>query len=170
MAGILNDKERIMDVLITENGRRQIADGTFQIEFASFSDHGVFYRADEAGVADDAGSRLMFEAYSSATDVVIPEINALGKISMDISSGKRIVNGKIVSTGSDMREASFQSGSQNMFSGSQEIIKDAIDSFDRLQIIGTRNNWAINEYFTLDKESTIFTKGNTSDNEILVKK
>ena len=160
MSGILNDKERIMDVLITENGRRQISDGTFKIEFASFSDHGVFYRDDGTGVADDAGSRLMFEAYSSATDVVIPEINALGKISMDISSGKRIVNGKIVSTGSEMREASFRSGSQDMFSGSQEIIQDAIDSFDRLQIIGTKNNWAIEEYFSVDKTSAIFTRPN----------
>ena len=158
MSGILNDKERIMDVLITENGRRQISDGTFKIEFASFSDHGVFYRDDGLGVADDAGSRLMFEAYSSATDVVIPEINALGKISMDISSGKRIVNGKIVSTGSDMLEATFKSGSQRLFSGSQEIIQDAIDSFDRLQIIGTKNNWSIEEYFTIDKTNTIFTK------------
>jgi hypothetical protein len=147
MAGILDDKQRIMDVLVTENGRRQIADGTFEIKYASFSDHGVFYRDAGNGSADDAGSRLMFEAYNS--DTVIPEINQLGKISLDITSGRRIVNGQIVSTGSDMREATFASGSQNIFSGSEEIVRDAIDSFDNLQIIGTKNNWAIEEYFNL---------------------
>ena len=54
MAGMLNQKQRIMDVIITNNGRRQIADGTFEIKYASFSDHGVFYRDDGQGIADDA--------------------------------------------------------------------------------------------------------------------
>tara|TARA_A100001015_G_C14969049_1_gene704314 strand:+ start:63 stop:980 length:918 start_codon:yes stop_codon:yes gene_type:complete len=158
MAGILDDKQRIMDVIITENGRRQIADGTFEMKYASFSDHGVFYRDAGNGTPDDAGSRLMFESYSSNSDVIIPEINQLGKISLDITSGKRIVNGQIVSTGSDMREASFTSGSQNIFSGSEEIVRDAIDSFDNLQIIGTKNNWALSEYFKLDQSQTTFDK------------
>jgi len=158
MAGILDDKQRIMDVLVTQNGRRQIADGTFEIKYASFSDHGVFYRDAGNGTPDDAGSRLMFEAYSSNSDTVIPEINQLGKISLDITSGRRIVNGQIVSTGSDMREATFASGSQNIFSGSEELVRDAIDSFDNLQIIGTKNNWSISEYFKLSPESVRFTK------------
>ncbi|HBQ60634.1 MAG TPA: hypothetical protein DD671_13690, partial [Balneolaceae bacterium] len=98
MAGILNDKQRIMDVLLTTNGRRQIADGTFEIEFASFSDHGVFYRAGDGNVADDAGSRIMFESYSSPSDTVIPEINSDGAISMDIFSGNNLVDGKIHTT------------------------------------------------------------------------
>jgi hypothetical protein len=95
--------------------------------------------------------------------VVIPEINALGKISMDISSGKRVVNGRIVSTGSDMREATFKSGSQDLFSGSQEIIRDAIDSFDNLQIIGTKNNWSLEEYFVIDSNRTFFTRNVVGD-------
>ncbi len=161
MAGILDDKQRIMDVIITENGRRQIADGTFEMKYASFSDHGVFYRDAGNGTPDDAGSRLMFESYSSNSDVVIPEINQLGKISLDITSGKRIVDGKIVSTGSDMREATFASGSQNIFSGSEDIVRDAIDSFDNLQIIGTKNNWALSEYFEIDVPQVTFNKPTT---------
>ena len=86
MAGILNKKQRIMDVLITGNGKRQIADGTFNIKYASFSDHGVFYRDDGNGVADDAGSRIMFEAYHSNADTIIPEINNRNAVSFDTSS------------------------------------------------------------------------------------
>ena len=144
MAGILNDKQRIMDVLLTLNGRRQISDGTFKIEFASFSDHGVFYRAGDGGVADDAGSRIMFEAYSSPSDTVIPEINSEGAISMDIFSGNNLANGKIVTT--------------DVYSSSADIIQNSIKSFDNLQIIGTQNNWSDQDFFSVSKNSITFQK------------
>jgi hypothetical protein len=153
MSGILNSKQRIMDVLITNNGRRQIADGTFKIDFASFSDHGVFYRDDGTGAADDAGSRIMFEAYSSNTDIVIPEINSLNSISMDTSSGRRVVNGSIVQSGTG---SLFLSGAIDVYSSSIDIIQTAVDHFDQLQIIGSSNHRVINEYFSLSENNISF--------------
>ena len=161
MAGILNDKQRIMDVLLTLNGRRQISDGTFKIEFASFSDHGVFYRAGDGGVADDAGSRIMFEAYSSPSDTVIPEINSEGAISMDIFSGNNLANGKIVTTDTDSSgnpKPRFVSGSIDVYSSSADIIQNSIKSFDNLQIIGTQNNWSDQDFFSVSKNSITFQK------------
>ena len=161
MAGILNDKQRIMDVLLTLNGRRQISDGTFKIEFASFSDHGVFYRGEEGGVADDAGSRIMFESYSSPSDTVIPEINSEGAISMDISSGNNLVNGKIVTTDTDSEgrpNPRFVSGSVDVYSSSAGILQNAINSFDNLQIIGTKNNWSDQDYFFTSKSEINFSR------------
>lgn len=161
MAGILNDKQRIMDVLLTLNGRRQIADGTFKIEFASFSDHGVFYRAGDGGVADDAGSRIMFEAYSSPSDTVIPEINSEGAISMDIFSGNNLVNGKIVTTDTDDSgnpKPRFVSGSVDVYSSSANVIQNSINSFDNLQIIGTQNNWSDQDFFSVSKNSITFAR------------
>ena len=155
MAGILNSKQRIMDVLITNNGRRQIADGSFKVEYASFSDHGVFYRDDGSGTADDAGSRIMFEGYSSNTDTIIPEINSLNAISMDTTSGKRIVNGLVVET---IGAATFLSGAIDVYSSSNEVIQTAIDNLDRLQIIGSHNPRVINEYFKLNKNNISFDK------------
>mgnify|MGYP006222140875 CR=1 FL=1 len=168
MAGILNDKQRIMDLLLTVNGRRQIADGTFKIEFASFSDHGVFYREDTGGVADDAGKRLMFESYSSPSDTVIPEINSAGDISMDIFSGNdfksQLVNGKLLTrettdVDSEGRpKPRFVSGSINVYSSSDGVLQNAINSFDNLQIIGTKNNWADQDYFEIDKPEINFNR------------
>ncbi len=165
MAGILNDKQRIMDVLLTTNGRRQIADGTFEIEFASFSDHGVFYRAGDGNVADDAGSRIMFESYSSPSDTVIPEINSDGAISMDIFSGNNLVDGKIhtTDTSSGKPVPRFISGSANVFSASADVLQNAINSFDNLQIIGTKNNWSNQDFFKTDKSQIEFDRPATTN-------
>ena len=42
MAGILNNKTRIMDVIVTAEGKRQLGRGNFRPEFASFSDKNAF--------------------------------------------------------------------------------------------------------------------------------
>ena len=158
MAGILNSKQRIMDVLVTSNGRRQIADGTFKIEYASFSDHGVFYRNDGAGVADDAGSRIMFESYASNSDVIIPEINSHNAVSMDTSSGKTIIDGSVVAAeGASHLQSVFLSGSVDVFSSSIDVIQSAIENFDRLQVIGTKNTGTPSEYFNLSTNEITFS-------------
>ena len=64
MAGILNSKQRIMDFIVTKAGRSLMSKGTYEVSFVSFSDKGVFYRENTAGVADDAENRIVFEATS----------------------------------------------------------------------------------------------------------
>ena len=161
MAGILNSKQRIMDVIITNNGRRQIADNAFNIRFASFSDHGVFYSDDGTGVGDAAEDRIMFEAHVSNTDIIIPEINDKNGISIDTSAGSKITNSKFFTSGStQLNTSTIKTGSINIFSSSAEIIKTAIDNFDRLQIIGTDNGFAEEKYFKITKSKAEFDEPN----------
>ena len=68
MAGILDQKTRVMDFILTDEGRRQIRDGDLRISFASFSDLGAFYTEESDGVASDAGARIYFEASSRHQD------------------------------------------------------------------------------------------------------
>jgi len=157
MAGILNSKQRIMDVIITNNGRRQIADNAFNIRFASFSDHGVFYSDDGTGVTTDAEDRIMFEAHVSNTDVIIPEINDKNGISIDTSAGSKITNSRFFTSGStQLNTSTIKTGSINVFSSSAEIIKTAIDNFDRLQIIGTDSGFGEEKYFKITNSKTSF--------------
>jgi len=159
MAGILNSKQRIMDVIITNNGRRQIADNAFNIRFASFSDHGIFYSDDGTGVTDDAEDRIMFEAHVSNTDIIIPEINDKNGISIDTSAGSKITNSRFYTSGSTtLNTSTIKKGSINIFSSSAEIIKTAIDNFDRLQIIGTNNGFNEEKYFKITKSKTEFNE------------
>ena len=84
MAGILNSKERIIDFIMTEEGKRQASSGQMKIEFASFTDRHTFYEVSSSagsgdpiglpGVAEDASSRIFFEATNRYQDVIVPEL------------------------------------------------------------------------------------------------
>lgn len=74
MAGILDSKSRIIDVVITEQGRRQLASGKMKIEFATFTDAGAFYSDAGDGVIEDPTGRIYFEAVSDTpADMITPE-------------------------------------------------------------------------------------------------
>ena len=77
MAGILDKKTRFMDVILTDQGRRELAKGELNFSFASFSDLATFYDTsmDDPTVADDATDRIMLEAFSRPQDLVIPEFD-----------------------------------------------------------------------------------------------
>ena len=46
MSGILNNKSRVIDAILTYEGRRQMADGNFVVKYATFSDSSVYYEKD----------------------------------------------------------------------------------------------------------------------------
>ena len=56
MAGILNAKHRVIDAIITQEGRRQVAAGDLQIKYVTFTDRHTFYESSGSNnVAADAG-------------------------------------------------------------------------------------------------------------------
>lgn len=73
MAGILNTKTRIMDVVMTNEGRRQLAAGKFVPMFASFTDRNTFYERDAVSGSADASQYLYFEAGSRQQDQIVIE-------------------------------------------------------------------------------------------------
>ena len=80
MAGILDVKSRVMDTLVTAEGRRQIATGELRIHFASFTDRHMFYASGSNSVFEDPTSRIYFEAYSDDNDKIIIETDAEGRM------------------------------------------------------------------------------------------
>jgi len=73
MAGILDQKTRILDFVITAEGRRTLAEkGQFVPTYVSFSDDNVYYAklSKTGSVADDASKRLSVEARSFDRDSV----------------------------------------------------------------------------------------------------
>ena len=67
MAGILDSKTRIMDVIITKEGRRQMASGKLRAEFLSFTDASTFYEKSGQQGNSDPTDRVYFEATSKLT-------------------------------------------------------------------------------------------------------
>ena len=75
MAGILDNKQRILDTIITKEGRRQIASGELQVKYVTFTDHHTFYaESDDAdGSVENADGRLFFESYHRPQDQIVFE-------------------------------------------------------------------------------------------------
>ena len=82
MAGILNSKQRIMDTIITKEGRRQIPTGELKLRYVSFTDRHTFYACDEDdhSVAEDCTDRIQLEAISRPQDQIIFETDDEGAL------------------------------------------------------------------------------------------
>jgi len=101
MSGVLDNKKRILDVVLTEIGREQMNRGEFNVSFASFSDKGVVYDHNiETNVVSDISGRLYFEAYSSPSDEIIPEIDNIGDfvLTSKVSPTLIVKNGELFET------------------------------------------------------------------------
>ena len=95
MAGILDNKTRIMDVIITQEGRRQMAAGNLRAEFLSFTDGAVFYQKSGSHGSADPTDRIYFEAVSKLNDMITLENDDSGNlIQFDFSPKHTLVGGQ----------------------------------------------------------------------------
>jgi len=153
MAGILNSKTRIFDTVLTTEGRRQLAEGTFNISFASFSDSNTFYERDLASGSADAGKRIFLEAATSLRDQITFETDDSGllipyesvKNNTSIAGDKILLNNTIVSNGT-----SFAS-----LSG--EVLSSSIENFKNLMLLGTEDIFKDTSDFKLNRNTATFT-------------
>lgn len=100
MAGFLDSKSRIMDTIVTNEGRRQVASGKMRIEFVSFSDGSTFYQADLVSGSADASNRLILEPVSLGRDQITVETDDSGLLIPYESNGITLVDGTLTETGS----------------------------------------------------------------------
>jgi hypothetical protein len=151
MAGILDSKSRIMDVVITEQGRRQLASGQMKIEYATFTDLGAFYADAGDRVLEDPTSRIYFEAASDLpSDLITFETDDSGLLlpyradNFGASGKNAIVSGSLTGTGS--------------YSTSSEAISRAIlESWQNLQVVGTEDPLDDEQGFQLSRSKIKFS-------------
>ena len=80
MAGILDSKNRIMDVILTSVGKRKLAINKFRPMFASFSDKSIFYEHNIASGSLDATELINFEATTLPADRIVMQYDDSGKL------------------------------------------------------------------------------------------
>ncbi len=147
--GILNNKERILDTIITLEGRKQIVGGNLQIKFAAFSDRYTFYRGDILSGSDDASKRLFFEAASLPSDQITFEADDSGRLIQNNPAGSvKVKLGKLTKDSSYVTDSSIYASTAN------GLLSSSVDHFNNLRLIGS------NDFFRDDKNFVI------SDNEI----
>lgn len=151
MAGILDSKSRIMDVVITDQGRRQLASGEMRIEYATFTDQGSFYSGDEDGVIDDPAERIYFEAASDLpSDLITFETDDSGFLlpyradNFGAGGANLVISGSLVGTGRNPVRASA-------------ISTAILQSWENLQVIGTDDPLDDDQGFQLSRSSITFS-------------
>jgi hypothetical protein len=105
MSGILDSKSRILDAMLTVEGRRQMAEGTFDISYVTFTDLGVSYIKDSHEGHEDPTSKIYLEACNLPQDQITFEANDEGKL-----VPFRVQDIKLFSSGGDLIQGSLVNG------------------------------------------------------------
>lgn len=165
MAGFLSSKLRIMDTIITLEGRRQIATGKMKAEYYSFTDTGAFYSQDLSTSASLDGTRRPYlEAVSLPQDSITFESDDAGKLVNFRSSTSAVRNGKIMTVVTSSTELSGTTGrvylpaENNVFSSmANTLLSESLGSFQKNRIIGSPDPLDENrELFLVNKSEVAF--------------
>jgi hypothetical protein len=132
MSGILNQKNRIFDVILTDEGKRQLSEGTLRINYYSFSDSSATYHRDtiiSGGLSET--HRFILEASDNPYDQITFEASDAGLLSSFVISGSEkysIINGQIFSGSLENKRipitgSAFSSTANNLLSSSIDAFK-----------------------------------------------
>lgn len=168
MAGILNNKERMIDFIITNQGRRQMSDGRMRVEYATFTDTHTFYQASSSidhNVAEDASNRIFFEASDRHQDIIVPELDA-GYSMQPFRAGDFKVEGRKIASGTfklgSVGTKTFEkelSGSE-ITSVSTPLLKSLTRNFQDLRILQTEDLFSETSDFKLTAHTASFVVTN----------
>lgn len=150
MAGLLDKKSRILDMIITDIGREEATKNELTFEYVAFSDQYSLY---EYNPDFDNTSLLSFEATSLPTDLLITDIENDGKV---ISTR--------MSKGTPERVKQFLDVDNRVLTQSdlEKYVNNLSSSFVRQALIGTKQNFVENDEFILTPVSMSFA---ISDNQ-----
>ena len=153
MAGILNSKSRMLDTILTREGRRQIASGDLRIKFVTFTDRHTFYSQEDEDASDDASDRIYIESFHRSQDQIIFETDDEGRFLPFDGSDIKIRRGKLYRasgpahkeiTGEEMPEAIY------------ELLSSSANNFSDQRVIATKDIYSDTNGFEVRPESILF--------------
>lgn len=139
MSGILNSKTRLMDTILTPEGRRQLAEGNLRATFYSFTDRSTFYKRDTivSGGLDET-FRFITEASGLPQDQITFEADDSGHVRALVISGSdaySVLNGRLFSLTGSTNTIKPQVTGSHFSSLSEDLLKTSIDSFKNQYIL-----------------------------------
>jgi len=149
MAGILNKRTRFIDLVITKEGKRQIASGNLRAEYASLTDASVYYTSNEK--TEEVRKRIYFEAMESPNNTIVLEKDDSGKlVDFDFSPTGSIVGENIFSKDKeaipeDLHKLKLTKGNQ-FASLSKSLPSSFLKHFVANQFVGTKSFNEIEEF------------------------
>jgi len=181
MSGILDNKSRVIDAILTYEGRRQMADGKFIVKYATFSDAFVYYQQDLAEGHVDPSNKIYIEAFNAPHDQIIFEADDSGalvpfrqhnsiEMSMVANNTSGSASWKVFSQGklkeitktygysTSLTSSINESAIRNTAFASQieGILTSSFDNFKKLRIIGSQDRVFEDQDFALNTNEISF--------------
>ena len=161
--GILDPKERVIDAIITEEGRSQLSVGEMDFSFATFTDLGTFYDGVEGGVALEASGRPMFEAYARSSDRIVPVSGDGGDI-LQFQSGDLKFFGTSILSGTS---AELNNDDRRGMTRALEVyVSGAVDNFAQNYVIGELEEFSDVKSFELEGGNSNFLSPSPSHPDV----
>lgn len=162
--GVLDNKTRIVDTVITQQGRAALASGRLKIAYYTFTDGDTFYQAGDPGVADDSTLRLYHEAHGvDYNDQVNFVTNNTGLVNfVGANSTVQLHNGQLINYASSSAPEAYVGylgevvKGPNFASQIQGILTSSFDALKRTQVLLSRNNIFDDNEFYLTSEDVTF--------------
>jgi hypothetical protein len=160
--GFLDARTRILDTIITLQGRGQMAAGKLKAEFYSFTDLGAFYTQDTSvSAALDGTRRIYLEASSLPQDMITFESDDAGKLVAFRPSNVLVRNGQILEVSSTLEGSS---STRTYFPVQDTVFASMADGLLSSSIDAYSNNYIIGSPDVFDENLTSFLVGNNSIN------
>ena len=168
MAGILNNKERVMDFAITQEGKRQAGIGEMRIRYATFTDLHTFYETSGSleipKLAADASDRIFFETYNRYQDVIVPELEAGYSLRPFRTKDFEVVGGTLtsgtVNTGIS-NHPNILSGSE-LSSNIGTVLNGITQNFTDQRIVGSIDEFSLYQNVIVTPTTGTFKLSNTT--------
>jgi hypothetical protein len=166
MSGLLDSKKRILDTLITNEGRRQLARGRMKIRFATFTDQDAYYESDPISGSTDAGLRPHFETFNRPQDTLTFESDDVGDLIRAPGGDFGVLNGKILIPSEKYQI--FLSGSESL-EYVDDLFASSSNAFTQLYAISSEQFDEDNNVFELDREQIKFSLTDSTLDEQSIK-
>ena len=157
--GILDKKTRFIDLVVTQEGKRQIAAGKLKAEFASLSDCNAFY---DKAHKDDISQRIYFEVMERPENAIVLEKDDSGKlINFNFSPSGSIVGNNIFLKDTEVAtKLSLKAATGSQFDvGQNSVLDTSLRHFKKNYFIGTVDPLD-NTEFELNARNMVFTINN----------
>jgi len=154
MAGILDNKTRMLDTILTREGRRQIASGDLRIKFVTFTDRHTFYAQEDADASDDADDRIFLESFHRSQDQIVFETDDEGRFLPFDGSDVKIRRGKLYrSSGPAHKEIKGEDVKTAIY----ELLESSAQNFADQRVIGTKDIYSSTNGFEISPRDITFT-------------
>ena len=154
--GILDKKTRFIDLVVTQEGKRQIAAGKLRAEFASLSDCNAFY---EKGEEDSVAQRLYFEVMDRPENGIVLEKDDSGQIfNFNFSPTGSLVGNNIFIKDTKItdRLKLIPARGADFKIGENAVLDSSLRHFKNNYFVGTNDILEQND-FEIDKKEITFT-------------